>query len=208
MKNIKRILVLVLCFALGAFCLASCGETPNADNTSYSVTVTLPDGSGAAGVKVTWSKDGRDYQATTDENGVAALSLPSGNYEISLGMIPDGMTYSPAQTSASAPKVTIALRTDEILYTVTVLAPDGSPVQGIFLQLCVSGDSGSCTPFSDRTDENGKTSRNMPPQNYHVKLLDGVPENLTYAQDDSGYYTGAEATPQSPSITVTLIAVS
>ena len=100
----------------------------------------------------------------------------------------------------------------EITYTVTVKLPDGSPVAGIFLQLCISGDTGACFPFTDEnynpilTNENGVTSKVLARNDYHAKILSGLPAGYTYEKDADGYYTGAEATPTNPSITITLIA--
>lgn len=208
MNHLKRFLTLLLAFsaAVAALALCACQPADEGDKITYTITVVLEDGSGVPGVNVTWGTAG---SATTDSDGVASKELPKASYPISLSSLPEGYTYD-GNTVATGfvPSVKITLHGGQedtgILYTVRVVDPDGLPVENIFLQLCVSGDEGSCTPFEKRTDANGETSRTLPAGNYHVKILQGIPEGLTYDQDDGGYYTGAEATPETPSVTVTL----
>lgn len=206
MKEFSRrffVLLTALLLALGVCALAACNDNTESGKTTYSVVVTMPDDSPVAGVKVTWKKYSA-YEATTDAAGRASITLPTDEYEIGLDLLPSGYTYAPVKADASRKDVEIVLEEKTIEYTVTVLYPDGKGVENVRLELCVTGNSGMCIPFPDPTNAEGKTSCKIPENKYHAKILAGLPDGFTYEQDGNGYYTEAEATPDSPSLVLQL----
>lgn len=202
------VFAITLCLALlvGAV-VTACGQEENEEpngGTTYTLTVLLSDGSGAEGVKVKWGS----YSAkTTDANGKASISLEAGDYDITLSSLPDGYSYS-EKITATATKTDITITLTRDAYTLKVLYPDGTPVVGIYVQWCVSGDSGACYgPYP--TDKNGEAVADtsvVVPGNYHVKIT-SVIDGYTYDVDDDGYYT-EEATADHRAITITLSEVS
>ncbi len=83
--------------------------------------------------------------------------------------------------------------TDNGIYTITVVTPEGTGVQGVKMKLCTVDEQGNeltCKLFT--TDANGKVVAEMTPDNYHVSLISGIPEDYSateYMDGVSKLYT-------------------
>lgn len=169
---------LALCFGV----LAACGETeqPEPSNAvTYSVTVLYPDGTPVEGVKVKWDS----YSPkTTDANGQASISLEADEYEITLSNLPNGYTYTPVTATSADRGVTITLTAENeavqenSAYTITVLDPDGEPLENVTVSLSTSSAT-VCLPA--KTDAQGKAVCEVEAGVYYVQLS-GYPEEYVY----------------------------
>lgn len=97
---------------------------------AYSATVTLPDGTPANGITVTWTdENGKTYTAKTNADGVASVELQKGTYVVSAeGTIGDEDYY--LQTALTVTEndrsVSFTLTVDErIVYTISVITAGG-----------------------------------------------------------------------------------
>ncbi len=170
--------LLALCFGV----LAACGETEQSEPSSavtYSVTVLYPDNAPVEGVKVKWDS----YSPkTTDENGRASISLEAGEYQITLSSLPDGYTYTSVTATSADRDVTILLETENeevqknSAYTITVLDPDGKPLENVTVSLSTSSAT-VCLPV--KTDAQGKAVCEAEAGVYYVQLS-GYPEEYVY----------------------------
>ena len=214
-------LVTAACLLCAAGALAACGEEQSGEKLSYSVTVLDPAGEPLKGVNVKWSGVKTAYP--TLESGKATANLAGGDYEIALDGLSSIYKYSPVTVTASAPDKTVTLEwapeEGKIVYTVKVLLPDGTPVKGAKVELCVlkDGEGGSCTPFPVATNAKGEAYsmapgdegfdnalRGLEPGTYETKILSGMPAGYTYETTEDGYYAGGTATADSPVLVVTL----
>ncbi len=90
---------------------------------------------------------------------------------------------------------------DPNVYAIYVKYEDGTGVAGVEAQWCTDR---LCNPADGATDANGKlTFPDLAEGTYHI-LLKNLPAGYTYEQNEAGYYTGADATPDSRIVTITL----
>ncbi len=209
------------CLICAAGALAACGEKeqPGGETVAYTVTVLDPAGEPLKGVNVKWSGVKTAYP--TLETGKATANLQSGDYDISLENLSPVYKYTPVKATASDRDKTVTLAWNpedgKIVYTVKVLDPDGKPVKGVSVELCVLADEGgSCQPFPAVTNAKGEAYsigvideefkiylRGMDAGEYEAKIF-GYPNGYTYEQDADGYYTGGTATAANPTLTIQL----
>lgn len=211
MKKFLIALSCTLLLALSAFGLFGCGgdpETPNPETPKtydYQVTVECEDTIDLSGIKVRLFQEGELKAEAPLEGKVAKFSLEGGAYHVKLTGVPEAYTYEEADITTTIPAVTLTLTlkddkpADGLLdFTVTLLYPDGSPVENATIQLCVEGTDGACYPLT--TDTNGVATRRLAPMDYHVKPL-ALPEGYKFEEE---YYTIDSL--QSTAITITLVA--
>ena len=208
-----------VCLVCAAGIFAACGEEPNGEKVAYSVTVLDPAGEPLKGVKVKWGDVKTEYP--TLETGKATANLAGGEYDIALSGLPVLYKYTPVKATASDKDKTITLEWNpeagKIVYTVKVLYPDGTPVKGVSVELCVLGENGACHSFPVATNGKGEAYsmgvndeeydlylRGLDAGEYEGKIVRGLPAGYTYDQDSNGYYTGGTATASSPTLTITL----
>ncbi len=216
------ILCAACCLAGGTGLLSACGESEsNTEKLAYTVTVFDPAGEPVKGVKVKWGEVKTAYP--TLESGKATANLAGGDYDIALEGLSEIYKYTPVKATANDRDKTVTLEWNpedgKIVYTVKVVYPDGTPVKGVSVELCVltDGAGGSCQPFPAATNSKGETYsmgvideefgitlRGLDAGEYEAKLLGGVPAGYTYAQDADNYYTGGTATAEAPVLTITL----
>ncbi len=208
------------CLLCAAGALAACGEEQGGEKVAYSVTVLDPTGEPMKGVKVKWSGVKTEYP--TLETGKATANLKSGDYDISLEGFSEIYKYTPVKATASDRDKTVTLEWNpedgKIVYTVKVLYPDGKPVKGVGVELCVlgSGEDDGCQPLPAVTNAKGEAysigvideeydvyMRGLDPNEYKAKILSGIPAGYTYELGEDGYYT-VTATAENPVLTITL----
>ena len=87
--------------------------TLTAGTLDYSVTLKLPDGTPANGVKANLKKGGTVVKsATSDSNGKAVWAgLPADNYDLELLELPENVSLLPVQITAKKPNLTVELIT-------------------------------------------------------------------------------------------------
>lgn len=211
------------CLVCAAGLLAACDgeEQSGGEKASYSVTVLDPAGEPLQGVKVKWGDVKTEYP--TLENGKATANLTSGEYDIALIGLSVLYQYTPVKATANDRDKTVTLAWNpedgKIVYTVKVVLPDGTPVKGVSVELCVltDGEGGNCTTFPAATNSKGEAYsigvvdeefdvylRGLDAGEYQAKILGGLPTGYTYEMNDQKYYTGGTATAASPTLTITL----
>ncbi len=225
MKNILKHIGIWLTAAGLIGCMrlfAACGETDDGEESkiAYSVTVLDPAGEPLEGIEVKWGNVKTVYK--TLDSGKATANLPKADYTVALEKLSPIYRYTPVTVTPSEPEKTVALAWNpeegKLVYTVKVLLPDGKPLKGVEVELCVLADEGgACQPFPAATNANGEAYsigvideefeaylRGLEPEEYTAKILSGLPAEYTYAQDANGYYTGGKATPGNPVLTIQL----
>lgn len=231
MKKLMRNLLLLTAAAsllCGMGLFAACGETenggqnedPNAEKVAYSVTVLDPAGLPLPGIGVKLGSVATVYN--TLENGKITANLEAKEYEISLVNLPVIYKYSAVKVSESEREKTVSLQWNpeegKVVYTVRVLLPDGTPVKGAWVELCLASDSsGTCTSFPVLTNEKGESYSmgavdeesgvwllGLSPATYKAKVLSGIPTGYTYEMDGEQYYLGGTATAENTTLVITL----
>lgn len=107
-------------------------EDTTVETTDYTVTVTDQDGNPMPNVNFHTLVDEKATPFSTESDGVAVISLPSGTYKVTM-IVPEGYTSQVTEftLSVDAPSYTIKLSPKEVVmvdYTVSVLSPAGEPV--------------------------------------------------------------------------------
>ena len=152
------------------------------NGSKYSVTVVDGNGNPLAGVEVSFNIDGVFYTKTTDENGIATLSinLRPGTYIIT-AIGPDGLMRSNTITVLSS-----IVDNDDIVmyykngskYSVTVVDGNGNPLAGVEVSFNIDG-----VFYTKTTDENGiaTLSINLRPGTYIITAIgpDGLMRSNT-----------------------------
>lgn len=139
--------------------------------TDYTVTILDDSKKPAANVSVLVKVDGKDTAFTTNTEGVAKISLPTGSYQGSF-YLPDGYTAEKTafELTEKAPNVTLTIspikQTD---YTVKVVGPDGEAIANTFVKI---GDN----PWQ-RTDANGIVTMHLDVSDHTVTIM--VPTGYT-----------------------------
>ncbi len=212
-----------VCLVCAAGLFTACGEEKEqgGDKVAYSVTVLDPAGEPLKGVKVKWGDVKTEYP--TLESGKATANLVGADYDIALSGFSKIYKYTPVKATASDRDKTITLAWNpeegKMVYTVKVVYPDGTPVKGVSVELCVlkDGEGGKCTSFPVPTNSKGEAYSigavdeefdvyllGLDAGEYEAKILSGLPAGYTYEQDADKYYTGGTATAASPTLTITL----
>lgn len=197
MKILKRIGIVcsAILLALSVCAFAAC-ETTAKDPIDYTVTVHCDSAQVLKNVKV---KIGSESKSLTD--GKAVFHLPAGNYTATLdaiaGML-DAYTYEDAHLTAEKPNATIEIvrkqtegpgETTKVQYKVTLLYPDGKPVEGVMLQIC-GGPTYACYNTT-ATDKNGVGTIELDPYEYEVHVpTEMLPKG--YIFDETRYKLTAE----------------
>lgn len=228
MKRFKRITVLLTTAValVSAFAFAACseevkqnteqGETPPAEKVTYTATVLDPLGSPVKDLQVKW---GNGTSFRTLENGTAKADLPAGEYDISVeGFLPI-YKYTAVKTTKDDHDKTIRLEWNpedgKVVYTVKVVYPNGDPVEGVKLGLCVNG--GNCTNLPAATNAQGEAYSigvinaqkelylwGLTPQEYEVQVISGVPAGYEVEVNAENHYANDKATADKHTVTVTL----
>ncbi len=212
MKLLKRILLigLALCLVLGLAAACVDNEDPNPETVTYTVEVEIAgDDSDSALVlsllKVQLKKDGTVAAEKELTSGKAVFELEAGTYTAEVVGKIDGAETSPLDNydvsgngnimTAGSPSTKITLtkkgssgpEKEFISYTVTVLKPDESPVEGITVQLCGGPDN---TCLEEKTDAAGKAVLSREPGEYEVHIeANQIPEGFTF--DNTRYRVSA-----------------
>lgn len=161
--------------ALGLTALFTACDDESVAKSDYTVTVLSPDEEPRSGVTVSWM-NGTSVagSATTDGDGKATASLPSGTYSVALSGYGDGYEYTSVSVSSAMPRVEITLSVKRVLYTVSVTDKNGAPAAGVTVSWSHDeGEAGSAT-----TDANGAASCELDYGDYSVTLADLPEENL------------------------------
>ena len=107
-------------------------EDTKVETTDYTVTVTDADGNPMPNVNFHTLVEEKATPFSTESDGVAVISLPSGTYKVTM-IVPEGYTSEVTEftLTADAPSYTIKLTPKVkvmVDYTVSVVAPAGEPV--------------------------------------------------------------------------------
>ncbi len=144
---------------------------------SYTATVTLPDGTPASGVTVTWSLDGKAAgTAKTNASGEASANLTANTYTVTAEGAVNGVDYY-TETDVTATGenrgVSIQLTVDErIEYTVSVRSEGGVNLPNVAVTFYKDGDE----ILTGKTEEGGILTAKLRADDYTVYLdLDSVP---------------------------------
>lgn len=141
----------------------------------YAATVKDKTGAPAGGVIVTWS-NGNTVAGTaeTNANGVAAIELDYGDYDVTLSNLPDGNVADGAKVATGkAPSIAFNLTEGvAVRYEVTVKSEGGLPFNR---QLVRIYDSNNRLVTNGNTDENGVYSFTAKQSNYTAAVA-ALPE--------------------------------
>lgn len=174
----KRILSLILALSLlltGMIALVACGDGEGGDNNGenaggdnnggddavkvdYSLTVVDQNDDGVAGIEVTFKVGPKtSYNATTDDNGKATISIEETTLPIRASIpaqLPGGYATSEASyvDFASGSKSATIEVIKNIAHTVYVKDANGNAVSGANVQVCVDG----VCQVAQMTDAEGK----------------------------------------------------
>ena len=168
-------------------------EEEKEKTTDYTVTVTDEKGSPITNASVAVKVEDADKGFTTDAQGVAKLTLPSGTYEGTL-YVPDGYTAEVTTFTLTEEKPNVTLTITAIQkadYTVLVQDEKGTPLANVLVKL---GDG-----QWQRTDDQGKLTVTLEKNNYSVTLMlpDGYTGETSYVFQEN-----------STQLTVTLSAIA
>lgn len=211
--RVYRILALVfsLCLVCGALAFSACGDGEGG-TVDYSVTLTCEDPIYGGLIVQIKKEDGSlaAEKGASMDGGTLTFTLEKGSYTVMLaekkgfeGTLTE-YVYSIATVTAEKPSVAINIvpvsqqyvGQEKIAYNVTVQKPDGTPVEGVSVQLC-GGPTYVCN-FAV-TDENGVAAFELPAGSYEVHIEQKI-EGFTF--DNSQYKMGQEG----GALTVTLTA--
>ena len=133
--------------------------------TDYTVTVVDDSNKPMANVSILVKVDGADTGFTTDAQGVATISLPTGTYEGSF-YLPDGYTAETTTFTLTekAPNVKLTIApVQKADYTVTVQDENSAPLAGVFVKF---GDG-----QWQATNTQGKLTLTLDEGSYSVTLM-------------------------------------
>lgn len=217
MKKTANLLITFVC----ALCIAACalfvcacnGKESGAEGQiTYSVTVKCDNFPMLLNsVKVQLKDSQGDTVGEKDlsqTDNVASFVLDSGNYDVELvGKTPNtfaSYVWSQTKLTAANPSATMDIvskasisESNKKNYSVTVQYPDGSPVTGIYVQVC-GGPNGSCILSESATDSTGKVTYEIAAGEYEIHIKNYCPAGYTF--DDSQY----RLTEAQPDVTVKL----
>ena len=154
-----------------AFTAGQIAQQEQVKMTDYTVTLVDDANRPMTNVSVLVKVDGVDTPFTTDAQGVARISLPTGTYEGSF-YVPDGYTAEKTTftLTEAAPDVKLTVAAiQKADYTVTVNDEAGAPLANVFVRI---GDG-----QWQSTDAQGKLTRNLEVGSYSVTLM--LPEGYT-----------------------------
>lgn len=200
----KKILTLLLTFAMIAGILCGCGGD-STDPTSaptqaaekiYTVTCVDQDGNPVSNVILQWVDVNNNQQlAVSDAEGKVSLKSQTVMASMNLTSAPAGYTASESVFPFEGKtELTIVLNKEVgqenlVTYKVTVVDQNGNPVSGVVVQIC---DEENCKlPMT--TDENGFASAEYAESNYHV-TLNTLPEGYESEQLEFNFDGATEIT--------------
>lgn len=196
-----RLFCLGLCLTLG-ICAAACTPTeqPSPEKVTYTITVNCPEDENMLYfVKVQLQgANGFKSEQIEPTNGKAVFTLDEGEYTAVL--ISDALgegqmyTYTEKKVSKSSPNATLEIvRNDtsgtnpkpndnHIDYRIIVQDPDGKPVSGVQIQLCLDEDNGYCVNAETLTDANGTVVMHLEPGVFQIHI-NTPPEGFEFDND-------------------------
>lgn len=208
-RNFKRVLLVVLSFAL-ALCMlatvAACGgaghetlappENDGLEKIEYSITVLYPDGTSVVGVDVRLvTFDDEPYSgATTGSDGVAKIRAGKGlEYYIVIKDLPDGYVYeSEDDLAADETSKTVYLESENAsnAYKLSVVTAGGMAMKNVTVSL----KDGDNVISSKVTNEEGLVNIRVPVlKEYAIELTD-LPNGYTVVGDAVTSSDGGEQT--------------
>lgn len=200
MKKLKRtflLFALVLCLAaLGMSIFTACDpKDGTGEDTLYSVSVELADGTGVSGVTVTFSLGDKEYHSSkTGDNGKVEVTLGAAEYDVTLSTLPAGYTSNrtSSKTNRLGSPLTFVLEQKNVVYSATVSLPDESKAQGV----TVVWSKGETKAGEAETDAKGYASAELPADTYSV----------TIKNEPDGYWLeqAVTATEQNAALNITL----
>lgn len=199
LKKMTGILVLLVC-ALGL--LTACTENKPTDtgNVTYTIEVVCEDTNILGGLEVQLvNTSGAPAASAPIVNGKATFLLPAATYTVNIVTAPgfegflDGYVFNIEMVTATTKSATVTITpegepSDKVSYTVTVLLPDGTPVNDIYAQLC-GGPLNVC--IRRKTNENGVAQFELDAGNYEVHI-DETDWPNGYTFDDTKYTMDAK----------------
>ena len=198
----KKILSLILVFALlcsGMLILSSCGKDKNngennggneenngnnnaEEKVTYTVTVLDQYDEFVKDAAVTIYVGPAKNELTTDENGVAKLTVAKSTLPVDaiLESVPrefyDKGECDEVRFAADSTSVTFTVVKKDA-YNVKVTNTLGEALSGVLVQIC-AGDT--CSPFTKETDSNGEAVLYMSPDSEDVGIqINSVPDGYT-----------------------------
>ncbi len=208
-RNFKRVLLVVLSFAL-ALCtlatVAACGgaghetlappENDGLEKTEYSITVLYPDGTAVVGVDVRLvTFDDEPYSgATTGSDGVAKIRAGKGlEYYIVINDLPNGYVYeSEDELAANETSKTVYLESENAsnAYKLSVVTAGGMAMKNVTVSL----KDGGTVISSKVTNEEGIVNIRVPVlKEYAIEFTD-LPTGYTVVGDAVTSSDGGEQT--------------
>lgn len=201
-KNLTLFLLVVLCLTVCFGVLVACD---NNKGVEYSVTVLMPDGSPASGVKVAIKK-GTNTGApkTTDNDGKVSFKLADDEYEVVLTLPHyEASADSDLKLTKENRNLTVTLA-EKFAYKVTLVNVDDTPFTSDTVRVGICKD-GNCT--QPVFLEGNVAIIEEPKDNYHIQIVN-LPSTLSYDHDENGYYTREEFTAEKTEITIKIYPVT
>ena len=204
-KKILTSVFLALCLVASLFAIVACAGTTENEAISYSVTVQTEEAP-ASGVTVKIRKGGAMYKSlTTGQDGRISFELAADEYDVELSNLPEGYTVpddTALKLTVTKPDLVVTLE-KAFAYTVTLVDAGGAPYYAENVSVIVCNiDTGNClSPVALGT--NGIATIYTAAGNYHTKIV-GLPAEVTYDQDEEGYYTGKNFSATDTEMTITI----
>ncbi len=203
LKKFAAALLLVCALALFAACADPGAEQPTPKTVDYTVNIVCEDAGIPDGLQVQMvAADGTVAATGTFTQNTAHFSLPAAIYTVRVTPLPDfedildGYVCSTETVTAAVTTATVTVSPEgeeTIVYTVTVLMPDGTPAQGIKVQLC-GGPSDVCVLSDEATDAQGKVSMSLAPGTYDVHVVETFwPEGCSFDNENPLFRVTEEA---------------
>ena len=164
-------------FCTSCFCVIGCGSDDDGPKVEYNITVLSPDQTPLQGVTVSWKKSGKTKgSAKTGDDGLAAVKIPQGTYNVVLSGMADGLTYTEISVTPDVRVgLSVTLTVMRVTYTAEVKDKTGAAAQNV----TVTWSSGSTVADSAVTGADGKASCELDYGEYTV-TVSNLPDGNVY----------------------------
>lgn len=126
------------------------------DSYVYEAKLVCENGTALANMPVTFKVNGATYNATTDENGTAKVTLTSlnvGSYDIAISYLDENATQKITVSPRIVESKDLIMDYDSKSFTVKAIGDDGNPIANEVVKMSVNG-----VVYNVKTDKNGVAS--------------------------------------------------